>query len=91
MTNAPTRAETTAFFAVPVTSLEQAHAFLRSLFDAGLLFHPEDAPSDIVDGFGIPLFSDEESTLLEQRIAEIYTFDADPCGFCLTLQGWSDE
>lgn len=85
MINAPTRDETTAFFRVPVTSLQQAHKFFDSLFEAGLLFHPDDSPESVVDGFGLRLFSDMEVDVLEQRIAEISQFDADPAEYCLGL------
>lgn len=70
-----------ALFTTPVRSLEDAHAFFRALHAENLLFHPEDPPESIVDSFGLNLFSAEESALLAQRLAEVYTFDADPCKF----------
>lgn len=73
------------YFTDPINSLEEAHAFFDKLNSDGLLFHPEDSPESIVDGDGNPLFTPDECTLLEQRIAEVYLFDEDPCAYCLTL------
>lgn len=73
------------YFTNPINSLEEAHAFFDKLNRDGLLFHPEDSPESIVDIYGIHLFTPDECTLLEQRIAEVYLFDADPCTYCLTL------
>lgn len=68
-----------------IRSLEQAHQFLRDLFDMGLLFHPEDSPDSVTDPFGAQLFTDDEAELLAQRIGEVYLHDTNPCAFCLTL------
>ena len=74
------------YFQKPITSLNDAHAFFDSLAIDRVLFHPEDRPESIVDGFGLALFTQEECDALNQRIAEVYTFDADPCAYCLTLE-----
>lgn len=70
-----------ALFTTPIKSLEEAHAFFRALVEEHLLFHPEDSPDTIVDGFGRRLFNAEEATLLAARIAEVYEVDPDPCKF----------
>lgn len=75
------------YFKKPITSLNDAHAFFDSLAIDRVLFHPEDNPEDIVDGFGLALFTPEECAELNQRIVEVYSFDADPCAYCLTLAG----
>lgn len=75
------------YFNTPITSLNDAHAFFDNLAADRVLFHPEDSPESIVDGFGLALFTPDECAALKQRIVEVYSFDADPCAYCLTLAG----
>ena len=72
-----------SYFATPIESREEAHAFLRQLDAEGLLFHPEDSPSSIVDDQGRSLFEKPEADLLVLRMNEVYAFDNDPCAFIL--------
>ena len=73
------------YFEKPITSLNDARIFFDNLAADRVLFHPEDSPESIVDGFGLALFTPEECDALNQRIAEVYLFDVDPCAYCLTL------
>jgi len=73
------------YFEKPITSLNDAHVFFDNLAVDRVLFHPEDSPESIVDGFGLALFTPQECVALKQRISEVYLFDSDPCEYCLTL------
>ena len=75
----------TACFSKPITSLQAAHEFFDRLAAEGLLFHPEDSPDSIVDSTGELLFTPEEAALIEERIAEVHEYDADPCAYCVRL------
>ena len=79
------------YFKVPLTSLEAAHAYLRKLHEDGLLYHPDDDASTIVNRGGTHIFTAVESVHLNQRMAEVFSFDPDPCAFILDqLQGDED-
>lgn len=49
----------------PITTLNEAKAWIRALVDEGLLFHFEDSPYDVVDATtNERTFSDEEAMVL---------------------------
>lgn len=73
------------YFLDPIKSFADAEGFFFCLYQDGLLFHPEDDPSIVVDGFGFLLFTDPEALILRQRIDEAYGFMDDPCHFILDL------
>ena len=75
------------YFNKSITSLKDAHSFFDNLAADRVLFHPEDSPESIVDGFGLALFTPDECAELKQRIVEVYLFDANPCSYCLSLLG----
>ena len=63
-------------FATPITNIEAAAAFIRSLVATDLMFHFEDQPAEIIDSTtGEYLFSAAEAVLLRKRVAELYSFD----------------
>jgi hypothetical protein len=71
-------------FLTPIKSEADAEGFFFCLDQEGLLFHPEDDPSSVINAHG-QLFTAEESEALRQRIDEIYEFMNDPCEFILSM------
>jgi len=73
-----------------ISTIEEAKAFLKALYDNGESFHPDDDPADIImDRTGTPLFSPSEATLVSERMAEVWEqFNKAgqcPSGFILRL------
>jgi len=58
----------------PITTIDEAKAFIRMLHDNGYMFHLEDDPHD-VEFEGCDPVTSEQCDLLEKRVNEIYTFD----------------
>lgn len=73
------------YFLTPIRSEAEAEGFFFCLYQDGLLFHPEDDPSIVVNQSGALLFTDPEALILRQRIDEAYEFMDDPCHFILDL------
>ena len=71
-------------FLTPIKSESDAEGFFFCLDQEGLLFHPEDDPSSVINANGT-LFTAEESEALRQRIDEVYEFMDDPCEFILSM------
>ena len=71
------------YFTTPIMSLKGAHAYLRRLHEDGLLYHPDDDASTIVRPDGRYLFVTEDVIHLNQRMAEVFSFDPDPCAFII--------
>lgn len=71
-------------FLTPIKSEADAEGFFFCLDQEGLLFHPEDDPSSVINAHG-PIFTAEESEALRQRIDEVYEFMDDPCAYILKM------
>ena len=83
------------FIAQPITTLEQAKSFIRSLYEHGLMFHFDDGAHDCLDGvtaevLGRPrgaALGYEQTTLIDKRVIETYAFDWGvfecPIGYCI--------
>lgn len=64
----------------PLTTIEEAQAFIKSLVAEGKDFHLEDDPDEIINGkTGCMLFTEEEADLVRQRVDELYAFDWGIC------------
>jgi hypothetical protein len=72
------------YFLDPIKSESDAQGFFFCLYQDGLLFHPEDDPSDVVNS-GNPIFTDLEAQEIRQRLDEAFEFMNDPCEFALSL------
>lgn len=69
----------------PITSAEEARAFIVALHAEGRLFHFDDAPEDIINGeTDEPLFSKAEADDMEERVGELFAF-LDPNEVALEL------
>ena len=81
------------YFLSPITRFSDAEGFLFCLDQDGLLFHPEDDPSTVINSkTGNPIFTDEEVLLIRQRIDEVYEFMDDPCQWILeSLDPFKDQ
>jgi hypothetical protein len=73
------------YFLTPIKSFADAEGFFFCLYQDGLLFHPEDDPSIVVNQSGEMLFTDPEALILRQRIDEAYEVMDDPCEFILLM------
>lgn len=74
------------YFFDPIKSEADAEGFFFCLHQNGLLFHPEDDPSIVINGrTGAMLFTDQEVPLIRQRINEVYEVMDDPCDFILKM------
>lgn len=72
------------YFSSPIKSEADAEGFFFCLHQDGLLFHPEDDPSTVINGQS-RIFTDEEALLIRQRIDEAYEVMDDPCHFILSM------
>ena len=72
-------------FTTPITTLEEAHAFLTYLHEQGLSFHPEDSAADCIGD----QITQEEAREIDNRHAEAYRLEWPegecPCSFLLNL------
>lgn len=76
-----------------ISTIDEAKAFLKALYDNGESFHPEDDPHDIghqdAAGQWIDLFTREEAdqveNLMDQAWKTMQGTDEDPCGYILSL------
>ena len=73
------------YFSDPIKSFADAEGFFFCLYQDGLLFHPEDDPSIVVNQSGALLFTDAEVLLIRQRVDEAYEVMDDPCEFILSM------
>jgi len=74
-----------------ITTSEDAKKFLTDLFNNGEAYHPEDSAFDIENMYGERLFSDEESSLMNEAMWQVYDVaDFDPCELLLDL-GFSND
>lgn len=74
------------YFLTPITKSQDAEGFFFCLYQDGLLFHPEDDPSTVINAqSGKRIFTDSEAPLIRQRIDEVYEVMDDPCDFILSM------
>ena len=74
----------------PVTSADEARAYLLALDAAGYAYHCDDSAADIVrSATGLPLFTPEEATLADARMDEVCAHLDDPCA--VLLSAWDPE
>ena len=74
------------YFLTPINRESDAESFFFCLYQDGLLFHPEDNPSEVINSrSGHLLFTDQEAVALRERIEEAYSVMDDPCEFILSL------
>jgi hypothetical protein len=71
-------------YTTPIKSAADAEGFFFQLHQLGLLFHPEDNPSEVVNKNG-PIFTPDQAKHLNDRLDEVYEVMLDPCAYCLTL------
>ena len=63
-------------FTAPITTIDEAKAFIESLHADGMMFHFEDSPSEIISGTtGAELFTPEQCEQVSARVAELYSMD----------------
>jgi len=73
-------------YTTPIHTEADAEGFFFQLHQLGRLFHPEDNPSEIINGAsGEWLFTQEQAHYLRDRLDEVYAVMDDPCAYCLTL------
>jgi hypothetical protein len=66
----------TVDFTTPITTLDQAKAWIAALYAADMMFHFEDSPDSIVKGAtGEALFTADEAGAVSERVAELYALD----------------
>lgn len=76
----------TDIYTTPIRTEADAEGFFFQLHQLGRLFHPEDNPSEVVNGAsGEWLFTKEQAKHLRDRLDEVYEVMDDPCAYCLTL------
>lgn len=76
----------TDIYTTPIRTEADAEGFFFQLHQLGRLFHPEDNPSEVVNGAsGGWLFTKEQAEHLRNRLDEAYEVMDDPCAYCLTL------
>ena len=81
-------------FTTPLTTIDQAKAWIEALVAADMLFHFEDSPETIgnmVSGEWVDLFTKTEAKQVRKRVAELYAMDWSvvgeecPIGYALTI------
>jgi hypothetical protein len=75
----------------PITTPEQARAYLAWLVASGLDYHPEEHAANIVRGDGSPVFPGEYAALADARMDEVFGLLADPCAVLLDIYGTDGE
>jgi hypothetical protein len=74
----------------PVTSSDEARAYLLALDAAGYGYHCDDPAWDIIrSATGLPLFTPEQATLADARMDEVCAYLDDPCA--VLLAAWAEE
>lgn len=80
----------------PISTLDEAKAWIQELQDKDLSFHFDDSASTIgnmIDGQWVPLFSKSESAIVQARVNELYNPSFDwqpydcPIGYALHVMG----
>ena len=82
------------FLTKPINSQDDAENFIWALDDAGLLFHFDDSPEEIVyfnDGVQHRTFTDEEVPHVKARVEELFMHLEDPFAIVLELTMATDE
>lgn len=76
-----------AFLQQPITSVESAEAFIRALHAAGLLFHFDDDPRNIINLHDHQrTFTDAEAYLVNDRVDEMFALEGfDPFELAVEL------
>ena len=79
----------------PITTINEARAFIRYLIKKGKCYHFHDDPREVVDfdkktGETKRVFTDHQANLLDERINEIFSFSSkdyanNKCPFCYTM------
>lgn len=62
----------------PLTTIDEAKAFIENLHADGKMFHFEDSPDQIgnrVNGEWVDLWTPEECEQVSERVAELYSMD----------------
>lgn len=68
-----------AYMTRPIRTADEATAFIKALAADGKLFHFEDLPESVVDGWALsPVFTPDECAVLKERVAEMFNIN----GFC---------
>lgn len=79
----------------PITTLDEAKAFVQFLQDEGLMFHFEDDVHDIIWGGSSEAPTHEELVQMDLRRDELYGFEWGefecPIGYALHVMGHSSE
>jgi hypothetical protein len=60
------------FLQNPITSTEEAFAFIENLERHDIAFHFDDDPFDIIGMDGQRTFTDSEAKLIDQRVPELF-------------------
>ena len=82
----------TDIYTTPIRTEADAEGFFFQLHQLGRLFHPEDNPSEVVNGAsGEWLFTPDQAKHLRDRLDEAYEVMDDPCAYCLTLTNPSSD
>lgn len=95
-----TQATLTPLLRRPVSSLDDAKAWIQELQDKGLMFHFDDSPDTIgnfdnghINGNWVPLFSPKDARIVSARVGELYNESFDwsphgcPIGYALHVMG----
>ncbi len=78
-----------AFLTRPLTTDADARDYLAALVEHGMAYHPEDPAGEIIHSdTGRRLFTPEEATAADARMAEVYAvLNGDPCEVLEDLLG----
>ena len=83
------------FLKKPITTTQEAKAFIETLEKENLLFHFDDDPFDIIDMDNKRTFTDEEAKLIDERVQELFDQEwgefEDPHGYALYLMRDDDD
>ena len=88
--NSLTQYDLATLLSLPVTSADEARAYLLALDAAGYAYHCDDSAADIIrSATGLPLFTPEEAKLADARMDEVCDHLDDPCA--VLLAAWDPE
>lgn len=70
----------------PIRSEDEARKWIKDLHEAGLSFHFDDPPDEVINvRTNERIFHDDDVVLIRARVAELFDFQFDPFELALAL------
>ncbi len=77
-------------FLTPIATPAAARQFIVNMSRAGVLFHFDDNPADVITADGRPLFAPDDVPAVRARVAELFALLADPFELAVALTSYPE-